>query len=1571
MLVTFMYICNFFLESKMTQLRQRIKELLKRVDQLTDLLRAANIVIPPLEAYPDDPKNLNAFKWMNQRPKKWTEKINLVVPDDKIKSVLSLIKDYKKTNGKFSSKKKVKNKSVEKMEVNANQSGLLRSNEKKKKLLKKSRKIINLKAGKRTHEKSDLFNESQSPSQFKENNPVDFNLLSINSNKCDNSGVTCNNITYEAASKKSVSCAKSSNMQPVIPANGNPIQQQSQQNILVPATSNVLQSNTYILTNDGNLVQLPILNPSATVFGTNSNLLAPTTVVKPNTGLLTPIVLNKPSPVIVLQKPAPQIIQTAQILNAAPQIISVSKPSIQILNSPILSCATTNPVVTPKPLAHILSKAPSNKKRILRDSTVTTFVNKIPIPALLKHSHGKKSPSEHSVGDKNKSTNTKINESESKTINSENDNNKIVQNNEQNSKENHENEKLNESGSHIGNKNENEKDREIIAPHKRNLNDDKIEKTKKQKLEENLSENVFRPIENPIETDAMFCNLGLPSAMNPSLSVSPTAAFLSSFPIVASIRLEAEDDMGEKKVDDGKVEKHETQDSASENNQEGHTSSTSRVKNNPSKEFPSAKDSNNLQSQSSDKKKENNQLKLISDANPVASNKIKFTNTEVSTNHETESNISNPVNDSSKQMQQQTQISTFKAWDQYHQENCGIRSDSFFMPSEVQIHNNIPSIDTVNSSDINFPGMSTNIGDSPYKSYNQHATKTNCLGIQNTINDQVTLKTNPFEYTSKETFMDKVSNDYNERTVQKKHCSETGTNSYSASKNQSNNYEMDSGPTYQLIPAKDVPNQRNSRTVNWMTEPDNRSRGIVYGSETEKVTLSKAPTYVQTDSFYMNNQTSKISSDFSGNFITTDQNKSSYSKNDFYNKDQRCKVPDKRTDPKCYVKPSQNSYNIFDYDYVGSCYGEEDTNKYCNVQSYSNKSKKAVGAGKKKVDEIQQVTNDVTVDTNKRPTDQIISNLDFNSVSNQECFTWMPGKNVEWFPSKSFGLDTNLVVPSTLPTLVGDLALGTSTNDVTQIKASNSKVCQSNLKPILNDLPKDYVDLGMGSSMSGLKPTESIDTNKQYLEPFTNLSKNIFDVTPSNVQNSQMGKNDFNEKINFLQSNNNETIVLKNIFELPVSKSSGSDFNRNKHRSINNTQNTFLSVSQLVEPPAFDGNSMKDQVESTSAKVDPYNQNYINYSGQKTYKGKNRASQCKYNERKYAGYKNTTNGSSSYTAEALIRSNNGGGHYCNEFSNDIANTSFFNGKSTQKSEQFGGNNAEINMKNDLQGPSQNIYTDFNFSSPVPNFTIGSTVTTDFGNHDTSANFSTQNNTFFSDFIAPEYPLTDNVSNSLLLPPCSISLQNPFVLEKRNATVEKPKNTSKNCSTSRSRKQYDCAKTSYNEYSITSTTAIFTSASIACPSIFTTSACQNFLSVPTQSIPISFSSPTFTTGNISFPPLGTNNTYHKFPNPSQNSSSGSFLQSNNMFTSCTSKSVSSQNCYTSTSLTPSSNSVISSSFSVGNVTFPTSSQSSIPFFSLSNPIIPSSAPTSSGNSLANFNLSTIFPEINQKGSYHFS
>ena len=1423
-------------------------------------------------------------------------------------------------------------------------------------------------------------------------------------------------------------------------------------NIVLPSTPSVLQSNTFLLTNDGNLVQLPILNSSSTVYDPNPNLLTQTAIVRPNTGLLTPIVINKPSPVIVLQKPAPQIIQTAQILNAAPQVISVSKPNVQILNSSIIY-TSSNPVANSKILSHILSKAPANKKRIMRDSTTTTYVNKIPIPALSKQSYAKKNISNNVGNEKNKSNANKSKETTDKQTDEENKKNEnqtpdqVLKDTDE-SKNNKTQEK--EKKSSVEN--------ELESTRKRNLEDEKKESCKKAKLKNNAGDNVFKPIENPIETDAMFCNLGLPNSINTSLSISPTAAFLSSFPIVAPIRPETDEDLGEKKVDDNKslrqIENHLT---PLEQNEERNIVNNQERKSNASKDFlTQSAEEQSVTQENISKEKGNNlgdvELKLISDSavnnnfdnNITANSNLTNGNNNTGHGNNSESNsncsISTSVHNSNNKNNNETQIQNqpnnnnhfdpCKSWAQYQQNTCDIRPETFFLPADnIQIGQALTSIEGSSGVDLNFPGINTNLNNATYKSYGSSAISksNNNSNIQNMVHDIPNIKNNTFEYGQKENFMNQAPSYNNERsTAHKKSCSNNVGEPFVGNKaQQPTNYTLDTNPPYQLVPAKEVPNQRNARTVNWMTEPDVRNRNMIYGSQNDKIPALKPPIYAQSDNnFYTNGQNAKlIGGDCTEQFITVDQSKMiNYHKNDFYGKDQRCKPMDKRTDGKCYVKPTQNSYNnIFDYNYTPNCFTEEDSSKYCNngQSSCVGKSKKNNNGstGQKKKSEGMNNEHhggggEVVVESTKKPPEQIITNLDFNPIPNQECFTWMPGKNVDWLAGKSFGLDNNLVVPSTLPTLVGDLALGTSTNDIHLVKNNvNSKIggIHSNLKTLPNDIDKEYAELGIGNNVNLGKPFVDggvSDGSKQYLEPFANLSKNIFDMTPSNVQNNnnntQVPKNDFT-------LNNNETIVLKNIFELPVSKSSSSattatttDFNRQKQRNIsNNTQNSFLSVSQLVEPPSFEGTAKLDSgLDTGGTKTEIYGQNYTNFNNQKTYKSsKSRSSHCKYGDRKYQGYKNS--GSSNYTAEALIRSNNNNnnnsnvGCQSNDFAVDI-NINYLNGKTSQKIEQFtngGKTDFDISGKSgDFQsGSNQNIYTDFNFSSPVPNFGIGSTTVGnagEFAGHDPNSNFPGQSHTFFTDFITPEYPLTENPSNSLLIPP---SLQNSFVVEKKpsHSTNEKTKNNSKHY-LSRNRKNFDCPKSSFNEFSIPPSNAIFTSTTLACPppTIFTTSACSNLLPVPTQSIPISFSSPpSFTTSNISFPPLTTMTTttttsstsnnvnYHKFTNSStQNSTpSSSFLPNNaGMFTTCTSKPNSSiTECFPTNSLGSVTNAVISSAFSASNVPFSTS-QSSISFFSLSNPIIPSSSlPSSTSNSLANFNLSTIFPEINQKGNYHYS
>ncbi|KAL0268055.1 UNVERIFIED_CONTAM: hypothetical protein PYX00_010139 [Menopon gallinae] len=839
--------------------------------------------------------------------------------------------------------------------------------------------------------------------------------------------------------------------------------------------------------------------------------------------------------------------------------------------------------------------------------------------------------------------------------------------------------------------------------------------------------------------------------------------------------------------------------------------------------------------------------------------------------------------------------------------------------------------------------------------------KTN-FNVQNTLSDQM-LKNTQFEYGQKESFGGKKMG-YTDRGAVKK-FSNSVNDSY-LPKNQPAMYQGETTPNYQLFPVKEMSNQRNSRPpVNWMTDPDVRSRSMNYGA-------AKIPPYTQPDIFYMNNQ--KPQSDISTDCVLTDVNKVNYQKNDFYpNKnmdvqmkvpDQRCKNVEKRSDAKFPAKvPLQNSYNIFDYNYNGNYFSEEEGNKFCDVQNFQSnvKNKKSNSTPMTKKKDPVQLINPEQNETGKRNSDQIISNLDFNPVGNQECFSWVPGKNVEWLPSKSF-VDTNLILPSTLPTLVGDLALGTTTSNETPKSGNRTNQTKSSLEAT----GKTYIDIGFGSNTSFPKDPAA-DGNKQYLEPFTNLSKNIFDVTPSNnMQNPQLPKNDCDK--NGYLGNTNETIVLKNIFELPVSKSFNDFTNRNKQRPVNNTQNTFLSVSQLVETPNYDS-SIKNEgaMENNVAKPAEYPQNFNAYHGsQKSYKNKTR--NYKYNDRKYHTYKNA---SSNYTAEALIRSNANLPYQGNDFQPEV-NANFYTGKTTQKTDTFPANEAKSDF---VPCSTQNIYTDFNFSSPVPNFNISTSVSADYVTHDN--NFSAQNNTFFGDFIPPEYPITESVSNSLLLPPCSIGLQNPFIIEKRNGTPEKSKTQGKHYSNSRSRKNFDCSKTNYSDFSIHNTSSgIFTNASITCPTIFTTTSCQNLLPVPNQNIPdpnITFSASSFTTSNITFPPLtsNANANYHRPGTGTNNAATTTFFPSSchSMLTTCSTTTVSSsRTCQSTVPPTSSSSAVITTPFSVGNA-FPPSTQS-IPFLSLSNPIIPPSVPTTSGNTLANFNLSTIFPEINQKGNYHY-
>jgi len=98
-----------------------------------------------------------------------------------------------------------------------------------------------------------------------------------------------------------------------------------------------------------NLIQAPAVGPASTFLLTSQGNLVP--VITPAAGVLTPVFINKP-PLIVLQPPPP-----------APP---------------------------PPPIPQPVVVVPANKKRINRESTVTTFSNKRPISALSKHSHAKR-----------------------------------------------------------------------------------------------------------------------------------------------------------------------------------------------------------------------------------------------------------------------------------------------------------------------------------------------------------------------------------------------------------------------------------------------------------------------------------------------------------------------------------------------------------------------------------------------------------------------------------------------------------------------------------------------------------------------------------------------------------------------------------------------------------------------------------------------------------------------------------------------------------------------------------------------------------------------------------------------------------------------------------------------------------------------------------------------------------------------------------------------------------------------------------------------------------------------------
>lgn len=168
-----------------------------------------------------------------------------------------------------------------------------------------------------------------------------------------------------------------------------------------------------------------------------------------------------------------------------------------------------------------------------------------------------------------------------------------------------------------------------------------------------------------------------------------------------------------------------------------------------------------------------------------------------------------------------------------------------------------------------------------------------------------------------------------------------------------------------------------------------------------------------------------------------------------------------------------------------------------------------------------------------------------------------------------------LVVPCTLPTLVGDLALG---SDPVPTKRSKTN-------PLL---PESYAHSRSGKSEVGGHTPQ---------EPFTNLSKNIFDITQGETSRP---------------TNLPETIVLKNIFELPAVPSG-------KQRTSHG-QNSFLSVSQLVEPHNLEPG--------------PHKSDYTYYS-QRSGKGK-RGSGWKCGEKKC---QQSGKSCSSYSAEALLRSN--------------------------------------------------------------------------------------------------------------------------------------------------------------------------------------------------------------------------------------------------------------------------------------------------------------------------------------------
>ncbi|XP_075237832.1 uncharacterized protein LOC142334051 [Lycorma delicatula] len=221
--------------------------------------------------------------------------------------------------------------------------------------------------------------------------------------------------------------------------------------------------------------------------------------------------------------------------------------------------------------------------------------------------------------------------------------------------------------------------------------------------------------------------------------------------------------------------------------------------------------------------------------------------------------------------------------------------------------------------------------------------------------------------------------------------------------------------------------------------------------------------------------------------------------------------------------------------------------------------------------QFTEITNTMNKSTHRLPTSSTSMPMSSNQQTTSHHYSWSPSKST--IPLLSH-LDTHsLMIPSTLPTLVGDLALGTNTGPSTP--ATDPNIRSFNIPPPAISLHS--VDDNIKSNRFNQNKSSRHDSNTSQHHHIQSSQKNK-DNTNHNIKDTTNNKdcvNNSNVRNTLTRNTNNSNDYCND-----NNNNTNNKIPNQTHQSTN-TSGSFLSVSQLVDQAKTEGRNVSSSTSST------------------------------------------------------------------------------------------------------------------------------------------------------------------------------------------------------------------------------------------------------------------------------------------------------------------------------------------------------------------------------------------------------